>query len=87
MLLKKEAIAYTYAILTKSYVIMKNHIKKRRRIMKKVTLKVLKPFLYLMTNAAFLLIVTNVNATCCGPGYQPEFPEGINELKRLKEDE
>lgn len=55
--------------------------------MDKITLKILRPFLYLVTNAAFLLIIANVNVTCCGPGYQPELPEGINELKRFKEDE
>lgn len=55
--------------------------------MNKITLKVLKPFFYLVTNAAFLLIVANVNTTCCGPGYQPELPEEMKDLKRFKEDE
>lgn len=52
--------------------------------MNKKIMTVLKPFLYVVTNAAFLLIVANVNVTCCGPGYQPELPAGIDELKRIK---
>lgn len=50
--------------------------------MGKISQKVIRSFLYLVTNAAFLLLITNINATCCGPGYQPSLPTEIEDLRR-----
>lgn len=49
--------------------------------MRKVSRKVVTSFLYLVTNTAFLLLIANINATCCGPGYQPSLPAGVEDLR------
>ena len=50
--------------------------------MKNVANKLIRTFLYVVTNAAFLLLITNINTTCCGPGYQPELPVDAEKLQR-----
>lgn len=50
--------------------------------MKNVVKKIVRPVLWVVTNAAFLLLMTNVNTTCCGPAYQPTLPEEAKKLQR-----
>lgn len=49
--------------------------------MKRIGLNMMKICLSVITNAAFLFILLNVNTTCCGPAYQPTLPLETKNLK------
>jgi|GEM_PF-2685597 len=50
--------------------------------MKRMKNLLTKGILTIVTSAAFLFLVSNIQVTCCGPGYQPTLPTDVNELKR-----
>lgn len=52
--------------------------------MQNVARKLIRSLLCVVTNAAFIFLVTNVNTTCCGPGYQPELPTEVKRLQRYE---
>lgn len=50
--------------------------------MKKILNFIARTILLGTSSLAMIMTIISINATCCGPGYQPKYPQSMDKFKK-----